>query len=520
MAAWRRSGQMEKFQLKLIKGMLANGYSRKFAEQIYLQIRGFGEYGFPESHAASFALLVYASAWLKRYHPAAFCAALLNSQPLGFYTPGQLIRDAIAHGVRVLPVDVNFSDYDCTLEPRDSGIEGLRDSGNGGALPTEEPRSGKRTSIPQFLNPSIPAHWGKRGPAVRPGMRLVRGLSEEKVRGIIAARRAAEQRMRAGAPPFQGWGTDSSAESSREPNRAPTSEEVGHPSERTDRATSSIPQSLNPLIPQSLNPSIPQSLNPLIPIQSIRQLARRGDVSRETLVRLAAADAFRSLGLNRRQALWHILALNDDEPPLFAELEPDEPAIELPTMALDETVVEDYDALGFSLNAHPIGLVRRELNTMDLKESDEGNVAARAPARPNVAAGASPAGDHRRDADATHDVAARAPARRPRVSRASELKHMRHGQRVAVAGLVTVRQRPGTAKGMVFMTLEDETGMANLVIRPNVWERNRRVARSKIALIAEGTVERQGDVIHVMVRRLHDLSERLANLRHRSRDFH
>jgi DNA polymerase III alpha subunit len=497
MAAWRLGGSIEKFQLKLIKGMLTNGYSKKFAEQIYLQIRGFGEYGFPESHAASFALLVYASAWLKRYHPAAFCAALLNSQPLGFYTPGQLIRDAIAHGVRVLPVDVNFSEYDCTLEDRDPGIEGSRDQGKNGSHQATATSQRDPSSIPQSLDPSISQ---SPDPCLRLGMRLVRGLSEDKVRGVIAARREAEQRTRAGvtpraptgappfqagappfqgwgtdssagAPPFQGWGTDSNSECAHEPNRAPTSKEMGHPSERADHATPSIPRSLDPLIPRSLDPLIPRSLDPSIPISSIRQLARRPDISRETLVRLAAADAFRSLGLNRRQALWHILALDDDEPPLFAELEPDEPAIELPEMALDETVVEDYDALGFSLNAHPIGLVRRELDSLKATPSQR-------------------------------------------------LKHMRHGQRVAVAGLVTVRQRPGTAKGMVFMTLEDETGMANLVIRPNIWERNRRVARSKIALIAEGTVERQGDVVHVMVRRLHDLSERLANLRHRSRDFH
>jgi len=436
MAAWRRSGQIEKFQLKLMKGMLANGLSRQFAEQIYKQIRGFGEYGFPESHAASFALLVYASAWLKRYHPAAFCAALLNSQPLGFYTPGQLIRDAIAHGVPVLPVDVNCSGYDCTLEgDRDLGIKGLRDSGDDQGHRTTATRLGDSSLIPQSLNPSIPAaQWGRASPCVRLGMRLVRGLSEEKVRGIIAARREAGQ-------------------------------------------SAGVPFS----IPQSLNPSIP------LPITSIRQLARRGDVSRETLVRLAAADAFRSLGLNRRQALWHILALDDAEPPLFAELEPDEPAVELPAMSLDETVVQDYDALGFSLNAHPLGLVRQELDVLELRH--EGRSVRRADRLVSVV-----------------------PAER--------LRHMRNGAPVAVAGLVTVRQRPGTAKGMVFMTLEDETGMANLVIRPNVWERERRVARKKIALIAEGHVERQGEVIHVMVRRLHDLSARLANLTHRSRDFH
>jgi len=353
MAAWRCGGQIEKFQLRLMQGMLANGYAPQFAEQIFRQIRGFGEYGFPESHAASFALLVYASAWLKRYHPAAFIGAVLNSQPMGFYAPAQLVRDAQRHGVTVLPVDVNASGYDCRLE----GV----------------------------------------GPALRLGTRLVRGLSADKVRGIEAAQRAG-------------------------------------------------------------------------PITALDALARRGDVTRETLLRLAASDAFRSLGLNRREALWRILALDDAPLPLFAEREPSEPPVVLPEMPLDETVVEDYDALGLSLNAHPIGLLRRELNAM-------------------------------------------------RVIRNVELKAVRQHQKVAVAGLVTHRQRPATAKGIVFMTLEDETGGANLIVRPQVWERERAVGHDKIALIAEGIVERQGEVVHVQVGRLHDLSARIAPLRATSRDF-
>ena len=469
MAAWRRSGQMEKFQIRLIRGMLARGYSREFAAQIYRQIRGFGEYGFPESHAASFALLVYASAWLKRHYPAAFCAALLNSQPLGFYTPAQLVRDALAHGVRVLPVDVNFSDWDCTLENR----AGVRPVGHEGTEARSHcgSQSGDCGSADADRPPASPlSPWGAGGPAIRLGLRLVRGLSEEKVRGILAARREAQERA-----------TD-----------APIS--------------------------RSLDPSTSRSSSPSIPIRSIRQLARRPDVARETLVRLAAADAFRSLGLSRRHALWHILALDDDEPPLFAELEPDEPAVALPAMSAEETVVEDYDAVGFSLKAHPIGLVRTGLDALDAGERD-----AETESGQDAGDGEGPAELPRGSDQAVRQRSARrgrADGRRLPISPAGELKRMRHGQRVAVAGLVTVRQRPGTARGMVFMTLEDETGMANLVIRPNVWERNRHVARSKIALIAEGTVERQGEVVHVLVRRLHDLSARLANLRHRSRDFH
>ena len=421
MAAWRRHGQIDHFKLKLIKGMLANGYSCQFAEQIYKQIRGFGEYGFPESHAASFALLVYSSAWLKCYYPAAFCAALLNSQPLGFYTPGQLVRDAIGHGVLVLPIDVNASAWDCALESesrhggtearRHGGAEGLRDRGteghrrhggtearrhegaegrrDGEAAPADS--SCLRAYVPACLHGLVPS-------CLRLGFRLIRGLSEEKVAGVLAARQTG-------------------------------------------------------------------------PIRSIRQLARRADVTRDTLARLAAADAFRSLGLNRRAALWEILSLDDAEPPLFAELEPEEGTVELPEMSLDEIVVQDYDAIGFSLNAHPIGLVRDELRTLKIT--------------PN-----------------------------------GKLKEMSNGRQVKVAGLVTVRQRPGTARGIVFMTLEDETGVANLVIHPPVWERNKRDARGKMAVIAEGHIERQGEVVHVIVRRVSDMSARLSWLSHRSRDFH
>jgi error-prone DNA polymerase len=391
MAAWGRGGKIESFQIRLIQGMLANGYPPAFAEQIFKQIRGFGEYGFPESHAASFALLVYVSAWLKRYHPAAFTGAILNSLPMGFYAPAQLVRDALRHGVVVLPVDVGRSGWDCSLEERDRGIEGSRDRGED-ALD----RSGtcSQPSIPCPLDPLIPAVVT----ALRLGLRLIRGLSAEKVRGIEAAQR-----------------------------------EGG--------------------------------------ITSIHALARRPDVSRETLLRLAAADAFRSLGLSRRAALWEILALDDHPAPLFAEMEPSEPPANLPVMPMDEVVVQDYDALGLSLNAHPIGLVREELTAL-------------------------------------------------KVSPCERLLSARARQRIAVAGLVTHRQRPGTAKGLVFMTLEDETGTANLIIRPQVWDRDRRVGRGKVALIAAGVVERVGAVIHVQVTRLSDLSAQIAPVRAKSRDFH
>ncbi len=206
------------------------------------------------------------------------------------------------------------------------------------------------------------------------------------------------------------------------------------------------------------------------PIRSLHGLARRPDIARDTLLRLAAADAFRSLGLSRRAALWQLLALDDADAPLFAEIEPPDAPVPLPQPALDETVVQDYDMLGLSLNAHPVELVRPELNRL-------------------------------------------------RVLPNGRLRDTPHGRPVRVAGLVTVRQRPATARGIVFMTLEDETGNANLVVHPQIWERDARIARAKTALLVEGHVERQGEVVNVIVRRVHDLSQRMARLAHRSRDF-
>src|SRR5262249_52728035 len=220
------------------------------------------------------------------------------------------------------------------------------------------------------------------------------------------------------------------------------------------------------------------------PITSIHQLARAG-ISRATLLRLAAADAFRSLGLDRREALWQILALDaegiEQSINLFADTLPIEPLPALPSTPLDETVAQDYDTIGFSLNAHPMELVRAELDALGCEYAAQ----------------------------------ARSPAWRsqkfkvPQVIRNADLKQTRPGQRVAVSGLVTVRQRPGTAKGIIFMTLEDETSMANLIIRPDIWDRDREIARGRVALIAEGVVERQGDVIHVMVRQFFDLAATL-----------
>ncbi|HEY3245416.1 MAG TPA: error-prone DNA polymerase [Phycisphaerae bacterium] len=375
MGAWRRSGVIEKFRIKLLTGMKANGLPEEFAQRCFEQISGFGEYGFPESHAASFALLVYVSAWLKHYYPAEFCAALLNSQPMGFYAPAQLVRDAIQHGVEVRRVDVNFSEYDCTLE-KIANCE-LRIAN----CHTDDAQSSIRNS------------------AVRLGLRQIKGISAAKVTPVVEARQAG------GA------------------------------------------------------------------FGSIEQVVRRSGVSRALLARLAAADAFRSLGLDRRAALWQVLSIEDAPLPLFADLERTEAPAPLPPQSLAEQVVHDYDTVGLSLTAHPMSLLREELKAVN-------------------------------------------------VTPAAELRKLRPGMHVRVAGLVLVRQRPATAAGILFITLEDETSIANLIIRPQVYERHRIAARTAVALIADGRIERQGAVIHIQAAHLTDLSERWIRLRSAARDFH
>jgi error-prone DNA polymerase len=374
MGAWRRDGHITYFREKLIKGMLVHGLSQEFAERCFEQIAGFGEYGFPESHAASFALLVYVSAWLKRYHPAAFCAALINSQPMGFYQPAQLVRDAIQHGVTVLPIDVNYSGYDCRLDSC---------------------QIDNRTACGATIDNS--SVWGVGGPAVRLGMRLIKGISQEQVVGIEQAQ---------GQRPFT----------------------------------------------------------------SLVDLSRRSGASRATLARLAAADAFGSLGLDRRQAVWDVLALTD-EPPLLRQLEPIEPPASLPRPTMRDVVLADYDIMGLSLNAHPMSLIREDLSRIKVRPS-------------------------------------------------RDLQTTKAGERMRVAGIVLVRQRPSTAKGIVFCTIEDETGTANLIIRPDIYGKYRTVAGGAAAIIASGHVERQGDVVHLLVEHLDDAAGGLCELRSQSRDFH
>jgi error-prone DNA polymerase len=406
MATFRHNGTIHRFERMFIEGMTRRGYDRSFAESCFKQIKGFGEYGFPESHAASFALLVYVSAWIKCHYPDVFCAAILNSQPMGFYQPAQLVRDARQHGVEVREADVNFSDWDCTLEPAVNSVSSPPPCGEG--LGVGVVRSG--TASPHR---TIPTNF-----AVRLGFRQIQGLNEDELKRLIAAR-------------GNGYA-------------------------------------------------------------GVERLAAVAGVSRFTIERLAEADAFRSLGLDRRAALWAARRLDTiglkrtairsstkaetqqkpdaDLLPLLAPLMSDElfpePKVALPPMALCEHVAEDYAATGLSLKAHPVSFFRERL--------------ARLGAIRNV--------EHRSEA-------------------------LPQDSMVTVAGLVLIRQMPGTAKGVVFATIEDETDIANIIIWPKVFEKNRRTVMTSRFLAVRGRLQRASGVVHVIAQRFIDLTAELRRLR-------
>lgn len=362
MATFRKTGTIHHFHTKMVEGMVARNYDRDFAERCFRQIEGFGDYGFPESHAASFALLVYVSAWMKCHYPAVFAAALLNSQPMGFYAPAQIIRDARDHGVEVLPVDVNHSQWDCTLEP-----------GGDGRL------------------------------ALRLGFRQVKGLKEAAMEKLIAARGNGY------ADPMVLW--------------------------------------------------------------------RRSGLPPRILEVLARADGFGSMGLDRRAALWAIRPLGPEPLPLFAASDEDEQAQEvsvtLPTASLGEQVLDDYKALRLSLKAHPMALLRTMANQPF--QLPNGRQAPRT---------------------VTHD----------------QLLHLDNNKRVSIAGLALVRQRPGTAKGVVFMTLEDETGPANVIVWANILEIYRPIVMGARLVRIAGRLQRQDIVTHIIAEHVEDISPLLDSL--------
>jgi error-prone DNA polymerase len=405
MATFRRRGTIDRLREKMVGRMTARGYPAEFAERCFNQIKGFGEYGFPESHAASFAHLVYVSAWLKCHYPAAFAAALLNAQPMGFYAPAQIVRCAREHGVEAREADVNLSLWDCTLEP----------------------------ASPETF-------------ALRLGLRQIDGLREDDVQRLVSIRDGipSEFLPHLFAPPHPlimsspGLTGRSSNHGSldNEGQGLPDARLRGHDNEARFR--------------------------------DVRDLWRRGGLKRASLEKLAAADAFRSLGLDRRQALWEVRGLPKELPLLLFDHADAadvgvEPEVALPVMPLSEHVVNDYRTLRLSLKAHPMSFLRARV------------------------------------AEA-------------RIASCADLKALRDGARVSVAGVVLVRQRPGSAQGIVFMTIEDETGVANSVIWPNVLERERKVVMGARLVVVHGRIQRHEDIIHVVAERLEDRSDWLRLL--------
>jgi error-prone DNA polymerase len=369
MGAWRKRGKLDEIGRRLVKGMVARGIAPEYAEAIYAQILGFGEYGFPESHAASFALLVYVSGWLKCHYPAAFASALINSQPMGFYSPRAILADAQRHGVEVKPISIVHSGWDCSLEPR-AGSPGPRE-----------------------------------GAAIRPGLRLIRGFGEEDAKRLTDARAHG-------------------------------------------------------------------------PFRDLADIARRTGLDRGKLRLLAEAGALADLGLERRQAAWDLQGLWTGMP-LFAGLPRREPRAELPPETAAEALRADYRAVGFSVSQHPVALLRPKLD-------------------------------------------------REGVLRLEALPGRKAGERVRLVGLVTCRQRPGTANGVVFMTIEDETAMVNLVVWPKTWSQYRTVARHASILAVEGRLQRDdgsgsdartGGAVSVVVERFWRPEDALP-LGSVSRDFH
>jgi error-prone DNA polymerase len=413
--------------------MTARGYDRAFAENCFGQIEGFGEYGFPESHAASFALLVYASAWIKCRYPDVFCAAILNSQPMGFYQPAQLVRDARAHGVEIRPVDVNCSDWDCTLEP-------------GTPAPT----------IPVSENGSVQGNH-----AVRLGFRLVHGLSEDELKKLMAARGngfASIERL-AAVSGLSRFSIERLAEADAF-RSMPHDPAKWEPVRRQDHAANFKAGA------QSDAKPVPTFADRALGLdrRAALWIARRLDVIgiRSTRPVAAVKDATASPPCPPPQAEGRLPLL---APHMSDELFP-EPAVALPAMPLAEHVVEDYVATGLSLKEHPVRFFRARLTALG----------------------------------ALRNAALRG-------------EDLRQDMRVTVAGLVLVRQRPGTAKGVIFMTLEDETDIANIIVWPKAFEQNRRIVMSARFLAVRGRLQRAGIVIHVVAESFVDLSDELPTLR-------
>jgi error-prone DNA polymerase len=380
MAAWKRKGGLGPFHERLVGRMVAKGYTRDYAERIFRQIEGFGEYGFPESHAASFALLVYVSAWLKCHHPDAFLTALLNSQPMGFYAPAQLVRDARAHGVTVLPVDVMCSEWETVLE-----------------TVLEAPASSAADPLMSSTSPAQPPAQQRALHPVRLGLSRISGFREDAAQRLVAARAVA-------------------------------------------------------------------------PFESVEDLARRAGLDAQALAQLAGADALAPLAGHRHQAAWAVRGVDTRATALLRDTRTHETPVALRAPGDAGTVLADYRSLGLSLTQHPVALLREQLAAY-------------------------------------------------RVMPAAVLASYPNGRLARASGLVTHRQRPATAKGVVFVTLEDETGAVNVIVWPQVAEQQRRALLSSGLLTVYGIWQRQGEVRHLVARQLVDHSALLGGLVGRSRDF-
>jgi len=417
MATFRRAGTIQYFEDKFIQGMIARGYDPAFAASCFSQIRGFGEYGFPESHAASFANLVYVSCWMKCYYPDVFAAALLNSQPMGFYAPAQIVRDAREHGVDVRPADINLSDWDCTLEP---------------ISPSVIPGHAEGVS-PESITTNRDYGFRARD----------HSASQTRVNALLVAPR------------------NDSGEARLHPRHASMKTDIRttHALRLGFRQISGFSEDHGKIIESVRGRGF----------DSVRDLWLRTRLPPAALERLANADAFGSLGLSRRDALWAVRALqrtgDKDNLPLFRrvampELEPD---VALPSMCLGEQVVEDYRHLHLSLKAHPVAFLRADLETRGVVR---------------------------------HELLPGIPADR----------------RVTVAGLVLVRQRPGTAKGVIFMTLEDETGIANTIVWSRTFEAFRPIVLGARLVSVTGPLQSASGVIHVVAEDIRDLTPLLRRL--------
>jgi error-prone DNA polymerase len=440
MATFKFTGGVHAFHDKMIAGMVANGYTREFADKTFSQIEGFGSYGFPESHAASFALIAYASAWMKCHHPDVFCCALLNAQPMGFYAPAQIVRDARLHGVEVRPVCVNASSWDCTLEPAHGPFLAVRL----GLRMTKSLARVHADAIIQHRSPryaSVEALWRRAGVPVAALERLAEADAYQSLclgrrEALWAIRGLSDTRL----PLFdQASGNEYDCKELRQDGPRAGDR-------RIQAVTSEAGGGLTPTAMSGLDPGVRAEAESTGGGFSGKAQAGAGSSPAMTKAECSSENQSRATALGS------------------------EPAVTLQPMTAGREVVEDYRSVGLSLRRHPVSFLRSELD-------------------------------------------------RQRLVRCADLTRVRSGRRLGVAGIVLVRQRPGSARGVLFITIEDETGHANLIVWPSVFERQRRLILTAGMIACHGKVQREGEVIHVIAGRLTDLSGLLRSVGERGEAF-